>query len=102
MPCLVLGMDQRYTSQSIGQGSDGRDELRRAWGPRRTAYCRRDANDGARGRRRGSAADSAASASVVYVYIVSSYGSNRCSQHVHLLLPYKPRHCWFIDSTEKS
>src|SRR5437879_13702506 len=100
MPCLVLGMAQRYTSQSIGQGSDGRGELRRAWGPRRKAYCRRDANDGARGGRRRSADDYAANASAVY--IASRYGSNRCSPLVHFLLPYNPTHYWFIDSTERS
>jgi hypothetical protein len=41
-------MGQRCRSQ----GSDGRDESRRAWGPRREAYCRREPKDGARAGRR--------------------------------------------------
>ena len=32
------------TSQRIVQGSDGKAESRRAWGPRREAYCMRGVN----------------------------------------------------------
>jgi len=44
----VLALPDRELAERIALGNDGMAESRRAWGPRREAYCRRVPKEGAR------------------------------------------------------